>query len=273
MDSLILTCFKYFSYFWCRVKIRCLGIICFLILMNQCPATCFPEFSDKADSTKAKLNAECTISFNTNGIASIPAFSLGKPALIASAGLAKGRISFDPVLAYGLDMHPWFIDSWIHLRIIDKPSFRLRSGINFSNFFTEYMPPEGVVLPFKLLPAQRYWAFEIAAAYFFTPTGNLTLMYWNDRGRDPETLIGHYISLVGEKSALRFGRNLLFSVNIQLFYIDYTGNNDGLFISPKLSSTLRNFPLSLFFQANQAITTNISPFPGFHWNIGLAYTM
>lgn len=250
-------------------------LLCFtlLLIINRNIASGSIVSSATPDSTRSALKAECTFSFNSNGIASIPAFSLGKPALIASAALGKGRFSFDPTLAYGLDMHPWFIDSWIHLRIIDKPSFKLRTGINFSNFFDEYKPPEGIELPHKLLPAQRYWAIEIAATYFLSPTGSFTLMYWNDRGQDPGTLIGHYLSISGDKSDIRIGGKFLLSANLQLFYINYDGNNDGLFCSPRISSTIRNQPFSIFFQANQAISSNIEPFPGFYWNIGLAYKM
>ena len=44
---------------------------------------------DKADTSKTKLKAYATVSLNSNGIASIPAFSLGAPAIIASVSLAK----------------------------------------------------------------------------------------------------------------------------------------------------------------------------------------
>jgi hypothetical protein len=226
-----------------------------------------------ADSLRSKLNPSCTISLNSNGIASIPAFSLGKPAVVASVGLAKWRLSFDPTLAYGLDMRPWFIDSWLHLKIIDKPSFVLRTGFNFSNFFTDYIPPENVTLPEKILQGQRYWAIEVAAIRYFTPATSLTVMYWNDRGQDPGTLLGHYFTVIGDKSDIRLGKNWMLSANIQLFYINYTGDNDGLFVSPRLGISPVRVPVAIFFQANQAITSNIDPFPGFNWNVGIAYTL
>jgi hypothetical protein len=244
--------------------------IFFILLLFSC---CNLYSAEKADSSRTRLKAECTLSFNSNGIASIPAFSLGKPALVASVGLAKWRLSFDPTLAYGLDMRPWYIDSWIHLKIVDKPRFLLRTGINFSNFFETYKPPEGVVLPYKITQSSRYWAIELATVYYFTPASSITLMYWNDRGQDPGTLIGHYISITGDRSEIPLGSHIMLSANVMLFYINYTGENDGLFVSPRLSVSIRNPRLSLFFQANQAISTNIEPFPGFNWNVGLAYTL
>ncbi len=46
-----------------------------------------------ADSTKSKkLQAGATFSLNSNGISSVPAFSLGKPALMASVSVGKGLV-------------------------------------------------------------------------------------------------------------------------------------------------------------------------------------
>jgi hypothetical protein len=98
------------------------------------------------------------------------------------------------------------------------------------------------------------------------------MAYWNDRGQDEGTIKGHFISLSGERSGISVGRNFLFAGYLQLFYINYTGNSDGFFVSPKLSTFVRNIPLTLFFQAIQAIDSNIEPFPGFKWNLGLTFT-
>lgn len=224
--------------------------------------------SEKADTTGSGLKAECNISINSNGIASVPSFSLGRPAVIASVGISKGRLSYDPVLAYDLQFKPWFIDSWIHWKLVKRPSFMIRTGINFSNFFSKLDLHDE-----EILQGQRYWAFEIAGFYYPSPKTTLSLMYWSDRGQDPGTIIGNYISLLGEKTGIRAGKNFLFSAGLQLFYIDYEGKNDGLFVSPKISLSLRDYPFSVFFQATQPVFSNISPFPGFKWNIGFLYTL
>jgi hypothetical protein len=74
-----------------------------------------------------------------------------------------------------------------------------------------------------------------------------------------------------EVADVAIGETILLSGNIQFYYLDYTGKNDGLFISPKIAASVRNIPLSLFFIATQALTSNIEPYPGFKWNAGLAY--
>ena len=223
---------------------------------------------EKADSTKSKLEANGTISINSNGIAYIPAFSLDKPAIIATFSLAKNRFSYDPILSYGLDLKPWIIDNWLHYKIVDKPAFELKAGLVISAFFSEYEAPNEVILQ-----AQRYFAAELTGIYKFATNSSLSLTYLHDRGQDEGTLIGHYINLGVDKSEIAIGKKGLLYASLQLFYLNYSGNNDGLFVSPKISFSLRNIPSSIYFQAIQAWESNITPFPEFKWNIGLSYTL
>jgi hypothetical protein len=224
--------------------------------------------AEKPDSLKSKLDAGGTFSFNTNGIASIPAFSLDKPAIMASVFLAKGRFSYEPTLAYGLDGKPWFIDNWFHYKVIHRPKYDLRVGVNISSFCNKLELPERSVIE-----VQRYFAFELTQTYKISSRSFVSLAYWNDRGQDPGTIKGHFLSLTGEKSDIRIGKSVLLAANVMLFYINYTGDSDGLFISPRISSYVRDLPIAVFFQATQTIQTNIEPYPEFRWNVGISYTL
>lgn len=229
---------------------------------------CAVSFSvENSDTLTSRLKASCSVSLNSNGIASIPSFSLDKPAIMASVTLAKGRFSYDPTLTYGLDLRPWFIDNWLHYRIIIKPKFELRTGFNISTFGSKYLLDEG-----SIHEAQRYLAFELSGTYKLTSKSFLSLSYWNDRGQEPGTIKGHFFSIVGDRSDIMLGEKVSLAANVMLFYINYTGNEDGIFISPKISSYVKNIPFSLYFQGTQAIQSNINPFPRFRWNVGLSYT-
>ncbi|MFN8240764.1 MAG: hypothetical protein U0X39_08445 [Bacteroidales bacterium] len=223
--------------------------------------------AELTDSTSAKLGSSLSVSLNSNGISSIPAFSLGKPAIVASGSFSLGRLSYDPTLAYGLDMRPWYIDSWLHYLLVSKSSFKLRTGFNFSMYFSDLSLTDKVILQ-----GERYWAIELAAIYNFSPNSLLTLMYWNDRGQDPGSLQGHFISLSADRSGIGLTGKMKAGINLQVFYIDYDGNNDGFFVTPKFSIYSPATPLSVFFQATQAISSNIDPFPGFKWNAGIQLT-
>ena len=88
----------------------------------------------------------------------------------------------------------------------------------------------------------------MAATYKFQSNTSLMLMYWNDNGLEPATISGHFLDLIGEKRDMKIGNSVLISANVQLFVITYDGNNDGLFVSPKISFALRNVPFALFWQ-------------------------
>jgi len=224
-------------------------------------------FSQPSENGRSKkLVASGNISINSNGIASIPSFALGEPAFMSTVSLAKGRFSYSPVLAYGLDLKPWFIDNWLHYKFVARPIFEMRAGFNYSTFFSEYKLPDETILQ-----GQRYFAFALEAVYTFKPKNTLQFAYWNDRGQEPGTIKGHFLSIIGERIEIEVAKNILISAGLQLFYIDYTAENDGLFIAPKASVAVKGIPLLLYFQGIQAITSNIEPFPGFNWNLGLAY--
>lgn len=228
----------------------------------------FAFSQEKQDDHKKALEAAVSFSINSNGIASIPAFSLGKPALVSSVNLVKGRFSYDPTLAYGLELKPWYMDNWFHYKIIDRPEFELKTGVNISTFCSGFK-----INNEEILKAERYFAFSMAGTYKFSPFSTLTLDYWSDNGQEPGSLSGHFINVAYDRSGIPVGKKGWVSANIMLFYINYTGENDGLFVSPKIALSARNFPASLFFQSTQAIVSNISPWPGFRWNVGISYNL
>lgn len=224
---------------------------------------------ENADSAKSKkLEAEATISLNSNGIAYIPAFSLEKPAIIGAFSLVRGRFSYDPQLLYSLELRPWIIDNWFHYRIVDRPAFEFKAGAVISAFFSEYETEDEVIWQ-----AQKYLAVEFISKYKFSPESSLAFTYLLDRGQDPGTMTGHFFNLQAEKSDINIGKKGLLSASLQLFYINYNGNNDGLFTAGNISASLRNVPFAIFFQAIQGIISNITPFPEFKWNVGLSYTL
>ena len=240
--------------------IQFLASLTFLLIFSLCWCR------ERTDRTKSRFVVRANLSLNSNGIAFIPAFSLDKPALIGAFSLRKGRFSYDPQLSYGLNLKPWIIDNWFHYRIMDRPAFELKAGAVFSGFFSEYETGDET-----LLQVQKYLAAELVTTYRFTPVSSMAFTYLIDRGQDPGTLSGHFFNLQGDRSDFKLGKKGLLSASLQLFYIDYTGDNDGLFTAAYVSASMRNIPLSIFIQGIQPLWSNISPSPRFKWNVGLAY--
>ena len=223
--------------------------------------------STKSDSTKHPLKVSGDVSLNTNGIAPIPAFALGKPTVMANIILTKNRFSYNPQLSYGLNFKPWIIDNWFRYKMIVKPRFELRVGLDISMFFSEYETPDADVWQ-----GQRWLAFELAGFYKFTKTSSLGLMVWYDKGLEEGTISGFFFNLVAEKTDIRISKQIDMAINIQTFYIDYTDNNDGFFISPKISFSLKKPAFFAFGQFIQPLASTIDPYPDFQWNIGIGYS-
>ena len=96
-------------------------------------------------------------------------------------------------------------------------------------------------------------------------------MYWRDLGLDQGSLKGHFINLYVDRPDIGLGKIFETDLYVQLFYLDYTAENDGLFFAGKISPSLKGCPVHVFFQWVQALWSNIDPFPGFRWNAGVAY--
>ena len=151
---------------------------------------------EKQDTLKSKIETAVSFSLNSNGIASIPSFSLGKPAVVASVYLAKGRFSYDPVLAYSLEMKPWYIDNWIHYKIVLRPEFELKAGVNFSTFCSGFKINDE-----EILKAERYFAFSLTGTFRFSPVSAVSLDYWSDNGQEKGAfrVISLLLHMTGQK--------------------------------------------------------------------------
>lgn len=217
---------------------------------------------------KNKLEANLTFSFNSNGIAPIPAFSLDKPALFASVNFSKGRFSYNPILAYSLEAKPWFVDNWFNYKVIVRPKFELRTGINISTFFSG-LNVDGD----EILKGERYIGVAITGTYKFSPVSSIKLEYLSDNGQEPGTLSGYFTNIAFDKSKINLGEKGLLAINLMIFYINYDGNSDGMFFSPTISFSIKNIPFTLFYQSNQTIQSDIEPWPKFKWNVGVSYSL
>lgn len=222
---------------------------------------------ESTDSLKNPVKFSGSVSLNSNGISPIPIFALGEPAISASLAVEKGRFSYDPTLSFNLELKPWFIDNWFHYKLIKKPKFEMRTGVNIGSSFSDLE-----VSGQTIRQVQRYFALELAGTYKISEKSSLGLMLWYDKGADPGTIEGYFINFFANRSGIRLGKHVLMDVNIQAFVVDYTSNNDGFFISPTVSLETKYIPVFLFYQGIHPVVSNISPDPGFQWNVGVGYS-
>jgi hypothetical protein len=241
-----------------------------LIFLLLVPVTAFCFSQENSDSTKHPLKVSVEVSVNSNGIAPIPAFAYGKPTAMANILLEKNRFSYNPQLSYGFNIKPWIIDNWFRYKWIARPKFELRTGLNLSMFFSEYKPPEPDEAMWR---GQRWVAIELAGLFRLSGTSTLSLMAWYDKGLETGTISGCFINFIFDKTDIRIGKKILLALNLQTFYINYTDENDGFFVAPKITFSVKRIPVFLLGQVIQPLSTNISPSPGLQWNIGIGYTI
>ena len=65
------------------------------------------------DSLKTPLTIHGNIQLTNNAISPVPSFSLGKPALLTTLYLQKGRFSFSPEFNFDLQAKPWSVNTWL----------------------------------------------------------------------------------------------------------------------------------------------------------------
>lgn len=213
-----------------------------------------------ADSTKKTWQFHGVIQVNNNGISPVPAFSLGKPALMSTFFIQKGGFSFSPEFNYALDGKPWVVNQWLRYQ---KTQNRLtfRTGGNMSLFFRRDNSE---------VKLNQYLALEGFVSYRMSDRSSLNLLYWNSHGLDPTAVkSGHFLSLSANISKIHVSKSLLVDLRPNLFYLTNTIPFKGLFVSAITSISHKKYPVSIFIQAVQPISTK--PVSNFNWNYGLNY--
>lgn len=212
-----------------------------------------------------------TIGLNTNGISPVPAFSLGKPAIMGFFSLRKNRFSFDPEVAYATDGIPWFFSSCFRYRILGKKKLgiKLAAVWNVSHSYPEVVE-DGISK--TITKAERYLVFEFIPTYKLSEKFSIGSAVFVGRGFDKGSVKQmHFISLVGNITNLRLSEKMYCSIFPQVFYLNLDGDSDSYFVSGLFGIGHKKLPLFLSTQMNQPLATSISPDPGFSWNVGLAY--
>ncbi len=213
-----------------------------------------------------------TIGLNTNGISPVPAFSLGKPAIMGFFSLRKNRFSFDPEVAYSTDGVPWFFSSCFRYRMLGKKRLGIKVAAvwNISHSYPEVIE-DGISK--TITKAERYLVFEFVPTYKLSEKFSLGSSVFVGRGFDKGSLKQmHFISMVGNITKLGLSKKLYCSIFPQVFYLNLDGDTDSFFASGVFGIGHAKLPLFLSIQMNQPVVTSISPDPGFSWNVGLSYT-
>ncbi|MEQ8686977.1 MAG: hypothetical protein RIE86_16870 [Imperialibacter sp.] len=227
-------------------------------------------YAQEADSTNRAGHLSGAVTATNNGISLLPAFSLGRPALIFDMNVGKKRLTFEPQLRFAMTGRPWSFIFWWRYKIITGDKFKLHVGAHpaFTFQFDDY-PVNGV--PTTLMISRQFAAGEIVPRYTINKKVTVGLYYLQAHGFQPEgTQNTYFFATQASFSEVRLGPKLLFGASPQLYYLQMDDNR-GYYASSTFSLALKGFPLSLQSIMSQSIDTELAG-KDFIWNISLVYS-
>lgn len=235
-----------------------------ILLIAFIGMTCLSS-AQVSDSTKNESSILGSVGVTNNGISLIPSFSLEKPASIFNLSLQKGRFSFDPEFTFSLEGKPWYQIYWFRYKVVSNPKFQLGAGTHLGlNFRSTFLPPVG-----EAITTERYLVGELSPTYSISKKISLGLYYLHGRGFDIGTNQPlHFIGLNTHFAEIGVSKNLLLSLNPQVYYLKAYGP-EGFYFTSTFGLQLKNSPFSLKSTINKVIQTRIPGSKNFLWNLVL----
>ena len=225
--------------------------------------------AQKPDSTTTPAIFSGVITATNNGISLIPSFSLGKPALLFDLSLGKGRLSFDPMLRFGLDGKPWTFVFWWRYKLATTQKFTLSIGAHPSVVFRSVTTNSSGISN-ELLAAQRYVAWEVAPTFVVNKKVSIGLYYLGSHGLTKDLVQSTtFLTLRSTLSNLNLSKQLTLTLIPQVYFLKMD-EREGTYLNATLVLGKKNFPLAISSIISQAIDTEIAG-KKWVWNLGLTY--
>jgi hypothetical protein len=225
--------------------------------------------AQESDSTKNAGYINGSIGVTNNGISLIPSFSLEQPALLFNMSLGKGRFSFDPTFTFSLkEARPWFQLFWLRYKVVNKGKFRLSAGTHLGLNFIRTLNLNQT----KIIETDRYLVGELVPNYIINEHVSVGLYYIHAIPFDVETTRHtDFLTINANFTRLPIGKELLFSVNPQLYYLNLYGD-EGYYATSTFTLEKRGWPVALSSLMNKVIDTKVPNSKDFLWNLTLTYT-
>ena len=211
------------------------------------------------------------ITATNNGISLIPNFSLNKPAVLFDLSVGKGRLSFDPMLRWGLNGKPWTFVFWFRYKLINHKKFNMSLGAHPSVLFRTETANIGGVNK-ELLTSQRYIAWEATPTYQLNRKIGVGLYYLGSRGLTKDLVqFTHFLAIRAILANLKLTKQFNFTLVPQIYYLQQD-NRGGTYFNASFSLAKSHFPVSLSANISKTFKTEIIG-KDFLWSIGLVYNI
>lgn len=226
---------------------------------------------DRPDAPQP-IQVSAGVTVTNKGIATIPSFTLGKPAAIFDLGLRKGRVSFEPQFRFGLDGKPWSMLFWWRYRPLTSGKFRLTLGGHPAvSFRTLAAPVNGT--PQGLIQARRYLASEVVPIYAVTPHVSVGAYYLMSHGIEPDSVnLTHFVASRLSVSNMPLSQRYSLQLAPQLYYLK-SDHQTGVYLGGTFTVSRAAFPLSLSTSFNQPLRSDVTGGQISLWNVSANYVV
>ncbi len=217
------------------------------------------------------INFSGSLSVTNKGISVIPVFTLGKPALINSFSLSKGRFSFDPTLRFNLEgFKPWAFIFWFRYKVVDSARFSFKIGVNPSFSFKD-VDLSASNYSDKSIMLRRYLAGELSPNFMISKKISINPFYLVGHGIGGNVNnYNNYVALRTSISNVGLGGDYSFSLSPQVYYLNLD-HKEGFYVASGISFKKANFPFSISAMFNRTIDAEIDS-DDFIWNVTLSYS-
>jgi hypothetical protein len=232
----------------------------FLCLCSLCA-----NAQDTIQRKKPFVHAYGNVQLTNNGIAPVPVFALGRPAVLANTYIRKGRFYFNNDLMFGLDAKPWTINNRFGFYIVDNEKLSIHLATDLSLFFLQRDPNVNNHEEYQL---QRYWGNEINGEYRFKPDRKLQFSFWHTVTMDN---IGvqreEYFTVAYSMENIRLGKNFLYGFRPAALYIYDQDMVEGVYAGQTSTIQYRKWGANVFLQTMWPV--HVIPKVPFIWNAGI----
>ncbi|MFN3999862.1 hypothetical protein [Algoriphagus sp.] len=228
-----------------------------------------PTFSAQTATEPKPFQFSGIITATNNGISIIPSFTLGRPAVFFDLSIGGERLSFDPMLRFGMDGKPWSFVFWGRYKVIKDSRFTLNVGAHPTFIFQERtFMVDGQEE--TMMAAQRIFAGEIAPMYKVSERFSVGFYYLQGRGFNPippkNTI---FLALNTVFSNLPIYRDVKLRMNPQVYFLQ-VDENTGSYVVSSFTLTKKDFPIGIQTLFNQKIKSQVAG-DDLVWNVGLVY--
>lgn len=231
----------------------------------------YSSFSQSTDSTQTPSFFRGQVTATNNGVSLIPTFSLGKPAVLFDLNIGKGRLSFDPMIRFGMNGKPWTFVFWWRYKLIQSKKFNLGLGVHPSVVFRDISVVENGISR-NFLTAQRYFAWEASPTYVINKNASLGLYYLGSKGLTKDIVQNTiFFAMRGIVNNIKISKEFSVGIIPQAYYLKMD-DKDGTYVNTTINLYKKSFPISLNAIASKAIKTEIVG-KDFLWSVGLVYNI